>query len=413
MVIIAAAILCVATSWFFVKWNFANSVASRLDTKRGDYKPVAEWLTEMAPADPQTHLATAQIYQRTFDTDDLARSLKEFETVVVLSPYDYRAWADLGKARSFNGDTDGALAAYGRALDLAPNYAAVQWVYGNALIREGNRDEGFSSIAKAAAAYPDYANPAVQTALQIFDYDSGQVFHALGNNDTTSAALASSFAGQMRFDEAFQAWSRLPDADKPSKFKELGKTLLDKFAQAKRFQLAANVASSMRNETEKPVIGQILNGGFENAVKLHDAGLFEWQIAEAAQPQIGLSDTQPHSGTHSLLIAFNSFETDAFRSVSQTVAVTPGTEYEFEAFYRSDVKTQASLKLEILNALTLAPFASLLLAPAADWTPLHAKFSVPADCDGVIIRLVREGCAGVSCPTKGNLSLDDLSLKRL
>jgi len=414
IVIIMAALLCVLTCWFFVKWNFANSVASRLDTKRPDYKPVAEWLTVLAPNDPQTHLTTAHIYQRTFDFGDLTRSQNEYEMAVALSPYNYSTWVDLGKVRGLNGDTEGALAAYKRALDLAPNYAAVQWVYGNALIREGNVDEGFAFIAKAASSNPDYAQPAVQTALQLFDNDTGKVFESLGNTDATNAALASAFTGQMHFDEAFAAWSKLPDADKNAKFKKLGDTLLDKFAQAKRFQLAAGVAASLRTgENDKPVVGQISNGGFENGVKLRDAGLFEWQIAEAAQPQIGLTETQPHTGKFALLIAFNSFETAAFRSVSQTVAVTPGAEYEFGAFYRSDVKTQASLKLEIVNALTSAPFASLLLAPTGEWTPLGAKFSVPADGDGIIIRLVREGCAGVSCPTNGSLALDDLSLKRL
>jgi len=412
--IISAAILCIAISWFFVKWNFANSVASRLDTKRADFKPVADWLTQMAPNDPQTHLTAARIYQRTFEANDLTRSLREYEQAAALSSHHYAVWVDLGKARSLNGDADGALIAYKRALDLAPNYAAVQWVYGNALIRQGNTDEGFAFLAKAAAANPDYAQPAVQTALQIFDSDAGTAINALGDTPATSAALASVLAAQNHFDEAFAAWSKLPDADKRTKFKKLGETLVEKFSQAKRFQLAATVAAGIRtNEAEKPATGQISNGGFENGVKLREGGLFEWQIAEAAQPQIGLSETQPHAGKYSLLIAFSSFETAAFRSVSQTVAAVPGAVYEFEAFYRSDVKTQASLKLEIVNALTSAPLASLPLAPAAEWTPLSARFTMAGDSDGIIVRLVREGCAGVSCPTNGNLVFDDFSLKRL
>jgi tetratricopeptide (TPR) repeat protein len=413
VVLIAAAALCVTTSWFFVKWNFANSVASRLDTKRAEFKPVADWLMQMAPSDPQTHLTKARVYQRTFDTVDLTRSLNEYEMAVALSPNNYFTWVDLGKARSLNGDTEGALAAYESALQLAPNYSAVQWVYGNALVRQGKTDEGFSFIAKAAASNPEYAQSAIQTALQIFDFDVPKVIRALGEADATNAALAIVLANQMHFDEAFAAWSKLPDADKAAKFKTLGQTLLQKFAEAKRFQLAARVASDIRTESERPIIGQVSNGGFESGVKLRDAGLFEWQITEAAQPQIGLTETQPHGGRYSLLIVFNSFETTAFRSVSQTVAVDPGAEYEFEAFYRSDVKTQASLKLEITNALTSAPIASLPLIPAADWTPLNAKFRMPPDSDGIVIRLTREGCASITCPTNGSLAFDDFSLKRL
>ena len=415
IVLIAAAVLCVITSWFFIKWNFANAVSSRLDTKRAEFKPVADWLTQMAPSDPQTHLTAARIYQKTFDPGDLTRSLSEYETAAALSPYNYLAWVDLGKARSLNGDAEGAQAAYARALQLAPNYAPVQWVYGNSLIRQGKTDEGFALIAKAAAVNSDYSQPAVTTALEIFENDIGQVQRSLGDNDVTNAALASAFANQMHFDEAFAAWSKLSEGERSTKFKKLSDDLIEKFAAARKFQFAAGVASGVRtNEAEKPTIGQISNGGFEAGVKVRNAALFEWQIAEGAQPQIALSETETHGGKYSLWLIFNSFETAAFRTVSQTVAVMPGAEYEFEAFYRSDLKTTATIKWEIVNALTSAPITATSPAvPAPEWMPLRTRFTMPSDSDGVIIRLVREGCNGPSCPTNGSLAFDDISLRRL
>ncbi len=413
--LIAATLLCLLTSWFFIKWNFANAVSSRLDTKRPEYKPVADWLTQMAPGDPQTHLTAARIYQRTFDSGDLTRSLDEYEMAAALSPFNYLNWADLGKARSLNGDTDGARAAYQRALQLAPNYFSVQWVYGNSLIRQGKTDEGFSLIAKAAASNPEYSQPAVTTALQIFDNDTGQVMQSLGDTDVTNAALATVLAGQMHFEEAYTAWSKLADNDKSAKFKKFGENLIDKFSAARKFQLAAQVATSVRSgESETPVIGQISNGGFEAGVKIKNANLFEWQIAEGAQPQIALNETETHGGKLSLWMIFDTFETAAFRTVSQTVAVVPGAEYEFEVFYRSDLKTTASIKWEIVNALTTAPIVSTPAAvPSPDWTLLRVKFTVPSDSDGITVRLVREGCSGPSCPINGSMAFDDLSLQRV
>ena len=111
---------------------------------------------------------------------------------------------------------------------------------------------------------------------------------------------------------------------------------------------------------------------------------------------------------------FHTFETAAFRSVSQTAAVVPGAEYQLELHYRSDVKTSASLRWEIVDAMTTVPIASTPpMTPAADWTVLNVRFTVPADSDGIIIRLVREGCSGPSCPVNGNLSVDDISIRRL
>ena len=66
-----------------------------------------------------------------------------------------------------------------------------------------------------------------------------------------------------------------------------------------------------------------MNGGFENTVKLINAGLFEWKIADGTEPQIGLIETQKRSGKGSLSMLFNSYKAVRFRSVSQMIAVLP------------------------------------------------------------------------------------------
>ena len=349
----AVAIVCIASAWFFVKWNFANVVASALDTERPESKIVVESLVEMAPDDPQTHFIAARLFEKTFDDADLAKSLTEYETATALSPNNYLLWLELGKARDSGGDRPSAGAAFHRALELAPNYSAVQWAYGNSLIRQGNSDHGFALIAKAAASDPQYSNPAVAIALQLFDGNVGQVRSVLGDSAEANAALASVLAAGNRFDDAFDAWSQLAADDKRTKFKQIGGKLVEQLITAKKFQLASRVTGDLlSDDSEKTVLGQISNGGFENGVKLRNAGIFEWQIAEGAEPQIGLSEGQPHSGKYSLLMAFNTFNTVAFRPVSQTVPVVPGASYEFEVFYKSDLKSTAAFKWEIADAST-------------------------------------------------------------
>ncbi len=113
-------------------------------------------------------------------------------------------------------------------------------------------------------------------------------------------------------------------------------------------------------------------------------------------------------------IAHDFVETAGFRSTEQTITVVAGVRYEFEVFYRSDVKTAATLNWEVIDAATLGTLSTTPpLAPAADWTSLKAAFTVPADSDGIIIRLSRTGCNGPSCPMTGRLSFDDLTLRRL
>ena len=413
--LIAIAIVCVAAAWYFIKWNFVNVVASGLDTDRPELRLVADLLIQTAPDDPQAHFATARIYERTFDAADLTRSLSEYETAASLAPSNYYLWLELGKAYDRSGESTKAEEAFRRSIELAPNYSVVQWAYGNSLIRHGKADEGFALAAKAAASDPQYANPVVSTALQIFDGDVGAIRHALGDTPETNAALASVLAAGGKFDDAAEAWSKLAVEDKRTKYKTISVKLVEQLVTAKKFGLAARVAADLVPEGgEKPSLGQLSNGGFESSIKMRGAGIFEWQIAEGPAPQIGLSEGEKHAGRFSLLMAFNTSDPAAFRAVSQTVPVVPGASYELEIFYRSDLKTTMAFKWEIADAVTGTAIASTpSIPPAADWTSLKARFTVPASSDGVVIRFVREGCGGGSCPANGKMSFDDLSIKRL
>ncbi len=402
----AAAILCLTAAWFSVKWNFVNAVASHIDESRPESILVADWLTQIAPDDPQTHFTAASLFEKTFEPDDLTRALSEYELAAAFSPHNYLMWLNLGKARSQN--------AYARALHLAPNYSSVQWAYGNLLLRNGKPDEGFALMAKAAVLNPDYSRTAVATALQMFNGDAGQIRRALGDSDITNATLATALAAQKRYDEGFEAWSRLAAQDKANEFGDLGEKLVEQFIEANKFQLAARIAADLQaNAAEKPAVGQILNGGFENTVKLTKAGLFEWKIAEGTEPQIGLTETQKRSGYSSLSMVFNSFKAVGFRPISQMVAVIPGADYEFEVFYKSDIKSAATLKWEIADAGTGQTIASTApMTPAADWTSLKAGFKMPPSSDGIIIRLVRDGCIGSLCPMSGKILFDDISIRQ-
>lgn len=413
--LVAVVLACAIAAFFFVRWHFANAVASRIDPKLPESKFVIDSLVALGPSDPKTHYAAAAIFEKTFESGDLERSLREYETAVALAPNNFQMWINLGRARNLSGDTAGADAAFKRAIELAPNYAAVQWAYGNFLIREGSTDEGFKLAALSAKSNADFARSAVSIALQIFDGNVAEVQRILGEGEAVNAALTTSLAAADRFDEAVAAWARIDKAAKVTTQKQLGEKLLEKLTTAKKFRLAASVTSDLaESDVDKAVVGTISNGGFENAIKPSGAKLFEWRIQEGKEPQIGLSPSQKRSGMVGLLMVFNSFEAAEFRFISQTVAVDPGTAYEFEGFYRSDLKSAATLKIEIADASTGGVVAATpALALAGDWATLRLRFTVPASSDGIIVRLNRDSCSGSACRVSGRLSFDDFSLKQL
>ena len=400
----AAAVILGASAWFVAKWCIASSALERADNTE-----LAVYLTRLAPDDPRTHYVAAQLFEKNFDSADFEKALIEYEIAAGLSPENYILWLDLGRARERSGDAGSAELVFRRALSLAPNYARVQWMVGNALLRQGRVEEAFGHIGKAVAGDKAFAVPAANSAWQFFDGDVAAIRRATGDSIAFDGALAGLLARENRFEEAIAIWDSLPSAEKKLSLKDTGTALLAKLLEAKNFRYAVRVSASLVDGAETP--GTITNGGFELAVKPDGAGQFEWQIASGVQPQIVLNNSQKHGGSNSLLLIFNSTDGKDFRTISQTVALEPGKDHEVALFYRADLKTNATFRWEIADTADGKSMATTgPITVKADWTPLAVKFRTGPATDGVILRLVRESCTAV-CPVTGNLWFDDFSLR--
>lgn len=395
--------------FFALKWYLANTISARAEQKE-----LAQIAVDWAPSDPQSHFAMAVLNEKSFLPDDLPKSLQEFERAAALSPSDYRLWFALGRARERSGEMEGAETALRKALELAPHYAQVQWAFGNLLLRRGKTDEAFSIMRKAVAGEPTFANPAVATAWQIYDGDVPGVLQAAGDSPQAKSVLTSLLARQKRFDEAFQVWNSLPETDKQKTFRPNSDELLQQLLQARKFRDALRVQTQIAvSDADKAAAEKFSNAGFETEVRPANQNLFEWQIADGAQPVIGVDEKQKQEGNRSLVLAFNSTSGQDFRAVQQTVVVAPNTRYKFEVSYRSELKTPATLKWEIID--TSVQDGRVLAATEAvpnnsDWAALGAAFTTSPNTEAVTIRLVRMPCTMAVCPISGKVWFDDFRL---
>ena len=411
-VLIGAGFVCLIGIFFFVKWCLANAIAAHAPAKE-----VAALAVDLAPRDPQTHYALAVLDEKSFLPQDLPESLAEYERATALAPGDFRLWLALGKASERNGDRAGAELALRKALELAPNYAAVQWTLANVLLRRGKTGEAFSEMRKAAENDAAYESATVGTAWQISGGNLADVRQNIGDSAKLNAALALFLASQKRFDDALQIWNALllPDDEKKSSLKEIGGQLSASMLGAKRFRDALLIGQSVGENAEAAenfAVGKIYNGGFEQDVKREKAGAFDWQIADGAQPQIGFDDSQKRAGNRSLVVIFDSPNGRDFRQILQTIVVEARRKYVFEAFYKSDLKTAATVHWEISDAADgkiLA--ATVAVTENADWMQLNAEFMASESTQAVVLRLVREQCKSVICPVSGKVWFDDFSLR--
>lgn len=404
-ILLVAALVCLAGVYFFAKWSLGSTIATQ-----SLYREVTEFAINLAPSDPQTHFSLAVLNEKSFVMEDLPKALAEYEKATALSPNDFRLWLALGKARERSGDASGAEKALRKALELAPNYSEVQWTLGNVLLRQDKTTEAFAEIRKAVAGDAKYVNPAVSTAWQTTGGDIALVKQNVGDSAAVNSALAIFLARQKRFEEALAIWNSLPENDKKTTFRQNSDALFNETIAAKKYRVALQIQKQI-SETANQTVGKITNGGFEEAIKASNESVFDWQIADALQPQIGPNNAQKHGGNLSLLIIFNSSDGKDFRAVSQNVVVETGKKYSFETFYKSELKTAATLRWEIVDAAdgkVLATTAAI--AASSDWTSLKAEFTAPENTEAVAIRLARDGCKSPFCPISGSVWFDDFSI---
>lgn len=408
LLLIIVAVVCVTAFFYAAGWAFGSTLAQQAQTKEA-----SEIAINLAPSDSQGYYRLASIYEKTFLAEDLPKSLAEYEKAAALAPHDYRLWLALGRSRERSGDAKGAEKAMRRAVELAPNYAEAHWLLGNALLRQGNTEEAFVELRRAVEQDNKYANQIVLTAWQIFGGDVAQISQKIGDSVPIRAGLAPFLAKQGRFDEALTVWNTIPEKEMSSVYKSYGDEIYAKLVEKKEYRKALAVYSQTnQSNAEKFSIGNVYNGDFERDVKSANAAPYDWQIAAGQQPQIGLDNSQKHAGGKSLVLVFNSQTGEDFRAVGQTVIVESGKSYKFEAFYRSELKTSATLQWEIVD---LSDGKVLATTPAAgansDWAALSAEFTVPQNAQAVTIRLARTACKQGLCPISGKIWVDDISLK--
>src|SRR5690606_7218311 len=112
-------------------------------------------------------------------------------------------------------------------------------------------------------------------------------------------------------------------------------------------------------------------------------------------PVYGLSDSQPNEGKYSLLVRFPTASRLDLATISRTIAVEPGAEYELSFAYRAELNTRAEFRWEVVSANEKAKTqlgVSDTLSNSTGWTRVAFKFTVPAETEGITFRLTRENC---------------------
>lgn len=410
--LIVAALFAVVFGWTAARWQIGNMLAEFTSVNSPEAPRVADLSAAFAPGDPMTNWFLASAERDVFTPDRTTASLKKYERVVRLAPYDYRWWIELARARERAEDAAGAEAAFLRAAALAPAYTFPRWQLGNFYLRQGATEKAFAELRKSAASNPSYRHQVYSIVWDYFDRDPRRLEQIAGDDAAMRADLAVFYAAKERAPESLRVWNTLAPEEK-KRHERAAKLIAQALFEKKYYRSAVGFTGDTETQSGARA-EQFQNGGFESEVGLENS-YFEWKIAPVEKVDVRLDRLQKREGSRSLRVVFNGFSGAYYNQTYQVVAVEPGAKYRLGFWFRvENLKSAGNPLIEIVNANDdkLIRASEAFPSGTTDWQQVNLEFAAPPNAEGIIVRVGRAFC-GAQCPLFGTVWLDDFQISRL
>ncbi len=399
-------------------WTSWNAGASRLlagqSRKETPSLALADRAISLSPFDPEAYYARGRAY---LTLKRYPEASKDFAAAVNLRPGHYLSWLQLGYARSRAGDQQGALTAYQEGVRLAPSYGQPRWFLGNALLRAGRRDEGFSELRRAAINDPGTFVQTIAVAWNEYDGDASAVERALQPQSSSARLQLARFLVEHENAtaalELFRGTDNVSAADR--------KALLEALIKARKLNEAYEVWSSGRgasHQGSRSGIASITDSGFESDINLDESG-FGWRPARDLKTvRVFLDTNLPRSGGSSLRLSWTGDSSPSTPVVSQIVLVEPNTRYRVSFSARTEelltiglpivtVSDSSSVKETVLGESSAFPRGT------SGWQDYSIDFTTGEITSAVLIAIRRQPCDTAPCAALGNVWVDEFSLRRV
>ena len=409
---VAAVVLLFA--WFSVRWQLGNMLGNLTPANQQDAREIADTAVGFAPYDPLANWLEANTRQDYYSPEGVERTVRLFEEVVRLSPYDFRWWIELGRAYEQAERPDRAEAAFRRSVDLAPEYTFPRWQFGNFLLRQNRADEAFAELRKTTERSIAYREQVFSLAWDYFDKDPKKVEELAADQPDVRATLALFFAQRGQAEDSLRVWNRLTDEEK-APHGEIARIIAQRLHDLRFYRSALDFARQTGIDPDA-TFEAVTNGGFESFVGQSEDTLFGWRINRSdGKADFSLDSSVKTEGSRSVKVNFKGYVKPDLYNVVQIVAVQPGQRYRLTYKMRTEnLKSAGAPRLNI----TAGPENTIIAATApyatgtADWKEVALEFVVPENADGVAIWTGRASCFE-ECPITGTLWYDDFKLSKL
>jgi tetratricopeptide (TPR) repeat protein len=399
--------------WFAVRWQIGSMLAELTAPSDPNAREIAAIALSLSPGDPMANWLAAGTRKNNFAPDVITATAKSYEQVARLSPYDYRWWVELGRAREQAEETEAAEKAYLRAVEIAPNYTYPHWQLGNFYLRQNRSEEAFTELKKAATSNSIYRDQVFSIAWDYYEKNTTRIEEIAGNSPAVRAGLAKFYASKERAEDSLRIWNTLTEEEKAAET-EIAKVIAQAFYEKRFFRQSLEFIRGLGIEPDARA-ETVQNGSFESPINDIKQTYFGWRVAPIEKVEVKLDSTQKREGSRGLRVTFNGYIEPTLFAVNQYVTVQPSANYRLTFWVRTEnLKSGGTPALEIYNAnddkniVTSQPFP----AGTNDWQQIKMEFTAPANAEAVGLRTIRFFC-GTACPIVGAFWYDDFKLERL
>ncbi len=414
LIMLLVVALAFLTTWFVVRWYVGNTMAEYFALERQRLES-AQFAVGLAPKDPLPQWRLGNLIETELPPDQINQSVAAYERAVSLAPNDYRFWTSLGQALEQAGEADKAEKALREAVRLAPSYAYPRWYLGNLLIRSDRYSEGFQELQRASDANPELQSQMFNLVWQVHQDDFEALKSAIGNTPEKRAQFSKYLLARNRFDEGLRLWNSLTESEKRVR-RYVGDALIGSLLGQNRFHQAVVIWNDVAPGTAyRAAIDHIVDPRFEDNVAHGPTAIFGWQVESQSQVQVGIDANIGHEGQRSLRLFFQVRARLEGLKVSQLVPVQANKEYELEYYVMTErLESAATPHVEIVDPRDDKVLGNS--APVADgnnnWQRISMSFKTGATTEAVRIRITRNQCAdNTVCPIFGTVWYDDFDLK--
>jgi tetratricopeptide (TPR) repeat protein len=337
--------------------------------------------------------------QSLLESGGLKRAEHWYRRALLSNPFYIPAWLALGELRNDEGDTARASAILEYVDSLTRDVARWRWdkaMLAYQLDRQDILTGDLSWLLQQEKVSSKTKKKAVKLAFSLWP-DPEQLLDKMG-----TANLVPLFRYAVRikdFTTAGYLWS-LVDKSSPDAKKVL--PYINRLINSKHITVAAGIWKKYF-----PADTLLYNGSFSAPVV--NSG-FGWRIRKLQEVTVDFnSDTGNGTGLH---LHFNGKKNLNYAHISQIIALSSGHDYELSGQMRSkELSTDQKPFIEITGVhCTMPPIATEMVQKNQDWTPFTLTFTVPDQCEAVLIRIRRKPSKNIDNLLKGDLWVKDFAL---